>query len=75
VLPDDDRRSKHVGALKCFNVWFRIIQYILAHLLVLIISESRKVIFLNNNRIKTVTVVLNTSAKKIEKRILQPSGR
>jgi hypothetical protein len=38
VLPDDDHRSKHV-AFKCFNVCFRIIQYILVHLLVLIISE------------------------------------
>jgi hypothetical protein len=26
VLPDDDHRSKHVGAFKCFNVCFRIIQ-------------------------------------------------
>jgi hypothetical protein len=33
-------RSKHVGAFKCFNVCFRIIQYILVHLLVLIFSES-----------------------------------
>jgi hypothetical protein len=32
-------RSKHVGFFKCFNVCFRIIQYILVHLLVLIISE------------------------------------
>jgi hypothetical protein len=40
VHPDDDHRSKHVGAFKCFNVCFRIIQYILVHLLVLIIGES-----------------------------------
>jgi hypothetical protein len=40
VLPDDDHRSKHVGAFKCFNVCFRIIQYILVHLLVLIISDT-----------------------------------
>jgi hypothetical protein len=40
VLPDDDHRSKYVGAFKCFNVCFRIIQYILVPLLVLIISES-----------------------------------
>jgi hypothetical protein len=38
VLPDDDHRLKHVGAFKCFNVCFRIMQYILVHLLVLIIS-------------------------------------
>jgi hypothetical protein len=41
VLPDDDHRSKHVGAFKCFNMCFRIIQYILVHLLVLIISCHR----------------------------------
>jgi hypothetical protein len=40
VFPDDDHRSKHVGVFKCFNVCFRIIQYILVHLLVLIISNS-----------------------------------
>jgi hypothetical protein len=32
-------RSKHVGAFKFFNVCFRIIQHILVHFLVLIISE------------------------------------
>jgi hypothetical protein len=37
VLPDDDHKSKHVGA---FNVCFRIIQYILVHLLVLIIDGT-----------------------------------
>jgi hypothetical protein len=31
--------SKHVGAFKCFNVCFRIIQYTLVNLLVLIISD------------------------------------
>jgi hypothetical protein len=40
VLADDDHRSKHVGAFKCFNVRFRIIQYILVHLLVLIITVT-----------------------------------
>jgi hypothetical protein len=35
-------RSKHVGDFKCFNVCFRIIKYILVHLLVLIISEWAK---------------------------------
>jgi hypothetical protein len=39
VFPDDDHRSKHVGAFKYFDVCFRIIQYILVHLLVLIISH------------------------------------
>jgi hypothetical protein len=33
-------RSKYVGVFKYFNVCFRITQYILVHLLVLIISES-----------------------------------
>jgi hypothetical protein len=42
VLPDDDHRSKHVGAFKSFNVCFRIIQCILVHLLVLIVSNIRE---------------------------------
>jgi hypothetical protein len=34
-------RSKHVGAFKCFNVCFRIIHYILVHLLVLFIANTK----------------------------------
>jgi hypothetical protein len=49
VLPDDDHRSKHVGAFKCFNVCFRIIQYILVHLLVLIISEGYRMFIATRN--------------------------
>jgi hypothetical protein len=40
VFPDDDHRSKHVGAFKCFSVCFGIVQNMLVDLLVLIISES-----------------------------------
>jgi hypothetical protein len=36
VLPDDNHRSKHVGAFNVLMCVFRIIQYILVHLLVLI---------------------------------------
>jgi hypothetical protein len=57
VLPDDDHRSKHVGAFKCFNVCFRIIQYILVHLLVLIISDWNLVLC---NVLKKVNKIIFT---------------